>query len=191
MGKNLFLGLFCFFISFVSTSFPSSVEPLVHFSSEVDLSKKFIELIENEPKKIRMATERLSDLEVIQALVKAHKRGVFVEVMVDPITLTRRSPLSLLLDEGVSVFVWKADEEMSKAKKNESKKRMHHAFGVFGSVTSWVGTYSFSLKRLFSHRESALVLRDEKVASAYILEFERMKATAAVLFLTSIEEKKI
>ena len=191
MSKNLFFSVFCILTVFVTIVFGSLVEPLVYFSSEIDLSKKFIEQIEKEPKKIRMATERLSDVEVIQALIKAHKRGVSIEIIVDPITVTRRSPLSLLVDEGISVYVWNSDQEVLKAKKKEPKRGMHHVFSVFGSGVSWTGSYSFSLKRLFSHRESALVLQDEKVSSAYLLEFERMKIANSILFVACLEKKKI
>lgn len=191
MSKNLFLSVFCFSAFFMGLTFGSAIEPVVYFTSETDLSKKFIEQIKSESKKIRMATERLSDVEVIKALVAAHKRGVSVEVIVDPITVTSRSPLSLLVSGGISVFVWKPDVEPLKKKKNEPARRMHHVFCVFGSNISWTGSYSFSLKRLFAHRENALVLQDEKVSSAFISEFEKMKLANAILLPAYLEGKKI
>ena len=191
MSKNIFLWFFCLLPFSEAISLESSIEPSVYFSSEIDLSKKFIELIKNEPAKIRMATERLSDVEVVQALIAAHKRGVSVEVIVDPVTVTSRSPLALLVEERIPVFVWKPDETFSKTKKNETKRRMHQVFCVFGSSLSWTGSYSFSLKRLFSHRESALVLQDEKVSAAFISEFERMKVTNTTVLSASSQGKKI
>lgn len=190
MRKNIFLCIFCFLPFFEAVSLESAREPSVYFSSETDLSKKFIELIKGEPKKIRLVTEKLSDREVIRALIVAHKRGVSIEVIVDPVKVTARSPLSLLINEKIPVFVWQPDEAFSKAQKNKTKQRMHQVFCIFGSSLSWTGSYSFSLKKLVSHRENALVLRDEKVSTAFISEFEKMKATNAITLLAYLEGRK-
>jgi phosphatidylserine/phosphatidylglycerophosphate/cardiolipin synthase-like enzyme len=151
-----------------------ALAPVLHLTDETDLTEKFVDLVERETVSIRMASHRLSDVTVVKSLVEAHKKGVSVEVIVDPITITAKSPVRLLAKEGVPVFVFKGGKK---------KGQMHHGFCLFGEAVSWSGSYSFSLKRLFSHRESALVLEEKRIADDFLREFEKMKKDHAEPFL--------
>lgn len=156
----------------------------VYFSEEDDLSKEFVAQVQREQTSIRMACHRISEVKVIDSLVAAHGRGVLVEVIVDPLTVTKKTPLKLLVDAGVPVYVWKFGDE----KKGKSQ-HMHHSFSVFGKECAWSGTYSFSLKRLYQHREGALVLQDEKVAAAFLTEFDKIKKKQSISFEEYLIEK--
>ncbi len=185
MRKNLFIYFclcsFVFCIPFQATS----IDPVVYFTSGVDLSKKFIEYVQKEPDSIKMASHRLSDLQVIRALIAAHKRGVAVEVLVDPVTITTKTPIKLLVDEGIKVLVWKAD-----GKKGSPAKHMHHTFCVFGKTTCWTGSYTFSVKKISQHQESSLVLQDTKASADFLAEFDKMVKTGVEPFSSYVEKKE-
>ena len=182
---SVWLFSFCLFVSLQAVE---SV-PSVYFTSEVDLSEKFIEQIKKESCSIRMASHRLSDVKVIHALIAAHRRGVSVEVMVDPITVTSRSPLRLLDNEGVKVWIWQDIAKLGK-EKNRTIKHMRHIFSVFGEEVVWTGTYGFSLKRFYSHRESALLLQDKGLAKSFLAEFNEMRDVHAVPFSSRALKRK-
>lgn len=153
------------------------MESNVYFSEQVDLSEKFIEHVQAETDSIRMASHRLSDVKVIEALIQARSRGVDVMVIVDPVTVTRKSPLTLLLDADIPVYVW---NYAALEKKADVSKHMHHSFCLFGKSLVWTGSFSFSLKRLFSHRESACVFSNTKIAGSFLREFNDIKTACSV-----------
>ncbi len=184
MPKRFFLCVG--FFSLLLFSSVVAVEPVGYFTSEVDLSKKFIEYVCSENVSIRFASHRLSDVEVIRSLVEAHRRGVSVEVLVDSVSVTTKTPLKLLEDSGIKVFVWKGLE----VEKKGPKKHMHHTFCVFGQSKLWTGSYSFSLKRLFAHEENAIVLENKKVASDFLKEFQKMVNRESVPFVFSSIHKE-
>lgn len=159
-----------------------SKEQEIYFTSQTDLAKKCIEYIEKETLSICIASHRLANTQVISALLDAHKRGVYVEVIVDAETVTKQSRLQQLAKEGVSVLVWKSE--------SKKKDHMHHSFCVFGKEVSWTGSYSFSLQKKFSHKENVMVLEDEKIAQGFLREFDSIKKECSLCFLDYIKNLK-
>ena len=150
-------------------------EPEVYFSNNTDLAKKCIQYVKQERSSIRIVSHRLSDPKVISSLLQAHKRGVSVEVIVDPKTITKRSRLRSLAEQGIGVFVWKGPD------------RMHHAFCLFGQDTLWNGSYTFSLSKRFQHREGVVILSDPKIGKSFFEEFTAIKKEFTIPFLDYIE----
>ncbi len=183
--RKIFFIYFCLCsFGFCLPFYGTAIDPVVYFTSESDLSKKFIEYVQKETDSIKMASHRLSDLQVIRALIAAHKRGVSIEVLVDPVTVTIKTPIKLLVDQGIKVLVWKAD-----GKKGSPAKHMHHTFCIFGKATCWTGSYTFSVKKVSHHQESSLVLQDTKTCADFLKEFDRM-VIGAELFSSYIEKKE-
>lgn len=152
--------------------------PSVYFSSETDLAKKCVVLIKRETQSIRIASHRLSNTQIIQALLDVHKRGVLIEIIVDSETVTKNSRLQLLAKEGVSIWVWQPKMK---------KDRMRHSFGIFGDDTLWTGSYSFSLNKKFDHRESVMLIVDEGLVRNFFKEFETLKKGEVIPFLEYIK----
>lgn len=186
--KGFFVKYICLFIVALVTFLKIDAdESYLYFTSEVDVAKKFIERVGEEKQSIKLAAHRLSQVEVIESLIEAHRRNVLVEVIVDSVTITKNTPLSLLVKEGISVFVW--NQESFPKKKNQSPGRLHHSFCVFGLKNSWTGSYSFSLKSKFHHFENALFVSNEKVAKAFSQEFEEIKKNHTMPFSLPVEKK--
>ncbi|MBS0626703.1 MAG: hypothetical protein JSS09_00650 [Verrucomicrobia bacterium] len=165
----------CFIFVLGSIGVLRAKEPSVYFTTDTDLAKKCIEYIQKEPESIRIASHRLSNTQVIAALLQAYKRGVLLEVIVDAETVTKHSRLQLLANEGATVLVWK-----SEAKK---KDHMHHSFCLFGKELVWTGSYSFSLPKKFNHKESATIFFDDKLFKSFSSEFDMINKGNTLPFL--------
>ena len=187
MKKRVFF--FVLFLCFASFGFLEAEEPVLYLTSKEDVSLKFIEKVKKESQCIRMASHRLSDPAVVQALMEAHQRKVSVELIVDSTSLTKNTPLKRLLEEGVPVFVWQT-EKLPK-KKSEAPRRLRHAFCVFGADQCWIGSYSFSLKRRFRPFESVLLLQDEKIAKELLMEFEEIKKEYTISLFSYLKQREV
>jgi len=169
----------CIFVGAFFLSQGLFAESVLYFSPEVDVNSVFVKKVRDEQKSVKLISHRLSNLNVIQALQDAHRRGVSVEVIVDKVSITKNSPLKSLVEEGGSVLVWSPT----------NKKPMNYNFCVFGSSSSWAGSYIFSLKEDLERFENAVFLEDKKVAATYLIEFERIKGLGVVSFSKCFKEK--
>ncbi len=160
-------------------------EPSLYLSSQEDLSEKFIEKIQEEKERIFLASIRLSNFAVIDALIEAHQRNVQVEVLVDASSVSKKSCLQKLSKEGIPVWVWQGEA------KKKGRRRMHHSFCVFGSSLLWTGSYGFRGKASGAHFEGALLLRNEKIAKEFLEEFEKMKGQGALYLPLHIQQKEV
>ncbi len=175
---------FFFFLVSVQAFYASDTR--LYFSSQESLKDKFLENVRNEKVGIRIVTQRISDKEVVDAILEAHQRKILVQVIVDSIALTKNSPLYLLAEKGVEVFIWKDRREGAFKKRNA--KRMKHNFCLFGADISWIGSYSFFIKGHGRHAEEALCLEDKKVSKIFFEEFESMKIRSCQPFSCYVKE---
>ena len=146
-----------------------STETLFYAVPDRDFAKELIERIETESSSVFLACPRLTDGRLVSALLRAHRRGVRVEVLVDAVSVTKKHHLSRLTEQGAYVFVWQPHH----------KEHMHHAFCVFGGSTAWMGPAA--LGRAHSlHRDHVLVVQDRLLAIRCLEEFERMKQLRSI-----------
>jgi phosphatidylserine/phosphatidylglycerophosphate/cardiolipin synthase-like enzyme len=159
-------------------------EPYLYLSSQEDVAERFIQKVREEKDRIFLASGRLSHAGIIEALVQAHQRNVHVEVIVDASFVSKTSCLQKLTKEGIAVWVWTQPEL-----KKKGKRRMKHAFCVFGPDLAWTGSYSFGGKSTLPHLENALLLKEEKIAKEFLEEFENIKGKGAMYFPLHIQQK--
>src|SRR5689334_3074273 len=81
-------------------------ECTIYFSPQDHLGDKLQQLIRDESTSIRIAMYAFFHKKIAEALIAAKKRGVDVEVIVDPFSVKARGPLKKLADAGVKVLVW-------------------------------------------------------------------------------------
>ncbi|MBY0529445.1 MAG: hypothetical protein K2P51_04565 [Rhabdochlamydiaceae bacterium] len=187
----LAFALCCSSITFTQLEALPSSE--VYFSPEDHLAEKLIALIDKEPKSICAAVYCLMSGEISQALQRAKKRGVFVEVIVDPFSVKQRSPIGKLNEKGIVIHVWDPKVEEIPASKYAKKPLMHDKFCVFGDHTVWTGSFNFTRQASCSNKENVVVLHDPAIAALYLAEFEKIKkqgCSAYRQFLAMKEQKK-
>lgn len=148
----------------------------VFFAPDDNMRKELIALIDGEQSKITMAIFLLTDVEIAQALVKAKKRGITIEMVTDAGCLKERSSkLGMLCDAGCSVYVYNP----SYCKKDNSSL-MHHKFALFkknkaGHALVWTGSFNFTKAGSLANQENAIVLENKQVTEKFDEQFQRLK----------------
>ncbi|HEY2810584.1 MAG TPA: phospholipase D-like domain-containing protein [Rhabdochlamydiaceae bacterium] len=153
---------------------------VVYFSHEEPLDEKFIALIDAEKTSIQLSAYCLRSARIAKALTAAQKRGVLVEIVVDPYSVKASSPLKRLSDSKIPLYVWNAssEEKSTSGKKKNHRNALHDSFCLFGGKKIWTGSFYFAQSGAEHATDCALVLEKEDIAKAYSKEFNRIKGQA-------------
>lgn len=154
----------------------------VYFSPEDCLEKRLIELIDEEDKSIHLAIYCITHKEVGEALIKAKKRGVDVQVIVDKYSIKMKSPLAKMVDAGISVSVWNSKSSSSK----KDGALMHNKFCVFGNHAVWTGSFNFTYRASRVHQENVIVIKNQEIAAEYRKQFGNIKMRGCLPFSSYI-----
>jgi phosphatidylserine/phosphatidylglycerophosphate/cardiolipin synthase-like enzyme len=174
--KHLTLLLLCFS---TSTLPAAKVEPgaiQAYFSPKDQIAKRLIALIEKEQKSIYLAVYCFSHRGISEALIQAKRRGVQVEVIVDPFSVKTRFPLGRLARSDIPVFVWNPPMPSPHGEKPQKKQPlMHDKFCIFGGSGVWTGSFNFTYDADLKNRENVLFFEDAEIAKSYLDHFKAMK----------------
>lgn len=180
-------------ISLVFSSFNtlaiSSEPPEVYFSPKDQVADRLISLIANEKTSIKAAVYCFMHRGIAEALRQAKERGVAIEIIVDPFSVKRRSPIAKMEEKGIAVYVWDPQHDAV-----VKPPLMHDKFCVFGTHTVWTGSFNFTMEATRRNCENSIVLHDASVAAVYLKEFERIKKEGCRFFhdyLSLAEQKKV
>lgn len=156
-------------------------EPVLHyevlFSPQDHVADELISMINKEKKSIKAAVFCLMHRGISNALIQAHKRGVNVEIIVDPFSVKTRSPVRRIALANVPVYVWNPTT-LLKANGEKQKRRkplMHDKFCIFGDQRVWTGSFNFTFEAATRNRENVVVLENETIARLFLEEFEKLK----------------
>jgi phosphatidylserine/phosphatidylglycerophosphate/cardiolipin synthase-like enzyme len=142
-----------------------------YFSPADHIQQKLIDRIDNKKLvSIRAALYLLFDRQVIKALMRAHQRGVRIEIIADKENFeSERYRIKELLDQKTTFYIYDGD----------GLGIMHDKFFIFemrdGQRITWTGSYNITRKANLHNRENVIVLDDREVARSYEREFERIK----------------
>ena len=118
-----------------------------------------LDLLKRAHREIWVAAFVLTDTRIVEALVKAHERGVRVRVVVDARNL-ENSREETLSRAGIEV------------RKDGNPYTMHHKVIVVDSEWVVTGSYNFTSSGFGRNNENLLILRDSALAQRYRLEAE-------------------
>jgi len=163
-----FLFSICIFFAALCSASPQITS---YFSPQDELAKHLIEQIQKEHKSIYIAVYTFTHQGIAKALIEAKKRGVYVEVIIDPSTAKRRA-ITLLRKAEVPLFVHAPSHPLP-AKRNMTPL-MHHKFCVLGQGAVWTGSFNFTQGALFND-ENALLVHDVKLAEEYRQQFRFLR----------------
>jgi len=174
--------LFLWILSF-APSLLQGAAAQVYFSPQDKISERLIELIEKEKKQILIAVYCFTHRGIADALIQAKRRGVVVDVIVDPFTLKSRMACAKLKQASVGISVWDAGLMVPATNGKEARKRarrplMHDKFCVFGDNLVWTGSFNFTYDATDFHRENVVVIEDREVAGRYVQQFYDIKRQA-------------
>ncbi|MEB3198692.1 MAG: phospholipase D-like domain-containing protein [Candidatus Sericytochromatia bacterium] len=131
--------------------------------------KALLRLINGARDHIDGAFYDIEDLGVVDALLRARKRGVTIRLVTDSDNMVEkahpdqaRQAISRLKGAGIPVI----DDRRSGI--------MHHKFMVVDSRVVWTGSTNLTPTSLYRHNNNALTIRQARLASAFEREFERL-----------------
>lgn len=165
----------------------------VLFSPKDHVAEELIAHIKKEKKSIRAAVYCLMHRGISKALIDAEKRGVAVEVIVDPFSVKSRSPLKKMSDLGIPIYVWSPKHKASHLQNPEFQKRkslMHDKFCVFGESKVWTGSFNFTFDATTIHCENVIVLENAEVAAQYLKEFKHLKDAGCTPYREFVKLRK-
>ena len=145
------------------------------FSPDDSIKKVLIGLIHAEQEHIYVAIFSLTDIEIVQALIQAHHRGVAVEIVADTSCLKYSgSKIVKLHEAGINVRNFPTED---------SKALMHNKFVVFTKNLNnqpilWTGSFNFTYSASRFNQENVLILQDADLAQDYINHFRIVQARA-------------
>lgn len=147
----------------------------VFFSPDEDINEKLLSLIDQEQKHIRIAVFNFTDRNIAQALIRAQKRGVAVEVITDiNCVYDRYNKIDQLYDNNISVQIYDAKQSKS------GSGIMHHKFALFSNNRAdkalvWTGSCNFTRSGYHANQENAILLDDTKIVDKFLYQFEHIK----------------
>jgi phosphatidylserine/phosphatidylglycerophosphate/cardiolipin synthase-like enzyme len=164
----------------------------VIFSPKDHLDLRLVSLIHNETSTIKAAVYCLTDRQIIEALISAKKRGVTVELIVDPFTIKAKAPLKRMARAEVPVYVWRPPlNRLNREGETPRVSLMHNKFCIFSSLgVVWTGSFNFTGDGANLHQENALIIRGQEHVTAFIDEFERIKSEGCISWKEFHLEKK-
>lgn len=147
----------------------------VYFSPRDHVTERLIVLIDQEQKSIKMAIYSITNTKVVRALERAHGRGVKVEVLVDPTSITARTPLLYLVKNNVPLYVWDPPISYTAKTGKPVKALMHDKFCVFGDHLVWTGSFNFTYTAESHNAENVVTVDNPQIAKKYLEHFNEMK----------------
>lgn len=145
------------------------------FSSVHNISSIILHLLDNAEKDITIAMFSLTDAGVADALINAHKRGVAVEIMMEPSNMKQYSKCAKLIKNNILVYQYDPSKCPHYNPKNKYDSIMHHKCFVIdgnilvtGSANSTNAAYKYNI-------ENIDVIRDLLTIQEHQEEFKRLK----------------
>lgn len=140
------------------------------FSPRDDVQSVLIGLIDSEREKIVGALYRLTDSEVSKALLRAHERGVEIELVIDSGGLdARTSQVAKLHSVGIPIHVFPhPDLELgSRYTIMHNKFFIFYASEIAAGPVVWTGSFNVTKTASHDNRENVLVVQSKQLASDY------------------------
>lgn len=152
---------------------PFHAKITVLFSPDDKPREKLTELINQSQKIIRAAIFIITDKKISQALVRAKKRGVAVQIVTDQTCVKNVSgKIQLLKDNGIEVFVYKPKGRYHR----HHTPCMHNKFALIDHTTIWTGSMNWSWSACERNEENVQYITDEPEAfKRYAAQFEQLK----------------
>lgn len=135
----------------------------VYFSPQDLLYPHLIYLFQEARESIYAAFYKIELKEILEALVKAHKRGVKVKIFTDDLTFKDKGSQFNYFDKFHLVRTDKAPESF-----------MHHKFCVIDEKIIWTGSFNPTPAGSFKENNNVVIIRAPSLAVQFIKEFKRL-----------------
>ncbi len=171
----LFLVLFGFLLS---SAGPLAAAPMkVYFSPQGGAEAALEKLLDGARQDIRAALYFFTNRTLAAAVLRAHKRGVKIQVVIDGNNESDYSKGYYLRQRGVDVrYARGLPKKYKKRKKSKYRVKkfglMHHKFMVVDDKYVATGSYNWTASAEKWNRENLLIINSSSLARKYSVEFK-------------------
>ena len=173
--------LFLVFLSFI-LSLPGSLAAApteVYFSPQGGAEVALEKLIDSAKQDIRAALYFFTSRPLSAAILRAHKRGVKIQVIIDGNSESDYSKGFYLRQRGVDVrYARGLPKKAKKSKKSKYRVKkfglMHHKFMVVDDQILATGSYNWTASAEQWNRENLLIIKSSSLARKYTVEFKKI-----------------
>ncbi|MBS0186082.1 MAG: phospholipase D family protein [Proteobacteria bacterium] len=154
------IGLICliYYFSYQPTTITSYESCDVCFSPHEHCTNKIIHYIETAEKTIFVQAFVLTSYPITNSLIKAFRRGINVNVILDGKQVTsKRSLHPLLIEAGIQVYIDKIKGGLA-----------HNKIMIFDEDIVLTGSFNFSKNADTKNAENILILKDKVLAAHYL-----------------------
>ncbi len=145
------------------------------FAPDDSIRQTLINLIEQEEDSLKIAIFAFTDQKVAEALIRASKRGINVEIITDPNTIhSPTSKITYLAKHGIQIYTYKPK------KRSLLGDKMHDKFILFGKnilerPLLWTGSYNFTKAAGADNQENVIILDDQSLIIQFNNQYDRLK----------------
>lgn len=149
------------FLTFFSNTYDG--DSSVAQKDENNPDKRFIKFVNETKKTLDICVFEIDSVDITQAIINAHNRGVRVRMVVDSETAEKAGSVKRLREAGVPVV----DDGGRIA-------YMHNKFAVSDSSWVWTGSYNLTNNASWKHNDNVIKINSKYISENYIAEFEEM-----------------
>ena len=150
---------------FLLWNFPAFAAEIlgVYFPPYKDSHLPIIRLYDNAEKYIHLSIYSLTKNEFAEALIKAHKRGVEVKVVIDKAQAGNQyADDEWLENEGIEV------------RRDKAGGLMHNKFCIIDDVIVYTGSYNHTEGATTKNDENYIIIKDIGIAHIYETQFQKL-----------------
>ena len=147
---------------FLCFPFTLFAETAVYFTPSLDCENQVIRLLDSAQNKIQIAVYSINNTQITQALLRAHERGIPIQILTDRTQASgKKASAPLLKKEGIDIKV-------------HSKHRIeHNKFMVVDENTVITGSYNWTNPASLKNSENCLLVwNDADTVAKYVNRFE-------------------
>jgi len=133
------------------------------FSPGEDCLNAIILAIDDAEKTMKICVFTISDDRISEAIVRAHRRGVSIQIITDNKKLhDAGSDIRELAAKGLNVRV------------DKTRSHMHHKFAIFDETRVLTGSYNWTRSAAMFNHENILITDNLSIVQDYSREFDRL-----------------
>jgi phosphatidylserine/phosphatidylglycerophosphate/cardiolipin synthase-like enzyme len=135
----------------------------IQFSPDKDADKPIIALYDGAEKYIHLAIYSLTKDEFSYALIRAHKRGVEVKVVIDRVQAGNKyADDGMLENAGIPL------------RRSKGSGSMHNKFAIIDGIIIYTGSYNHTSNATLRNDENYIIIKDETIAETYEKQFQKI-----------------
>jgi len=135
----------------------------IYFAPDKQAHKPIIALYDGAEKSIHLAIYSLTKDEFAEALIRAHKRGVEVKVLIDRIQAAgKHADDEMLENAGVPL------------RRSKGSGLMHNKFAVIDGIIIYTGSYNHTAGATERNDENYIIIKDKDIAETFERQFQKI-----------------